>query len=94
MGSVAGSGGYYIACPGRLIFAEPTTITGSIGVLAILANQSSLLNRSDINLYEMKRGRRSLLGSGHRDLPPDDRRFLQDYILKTYDQFIDRVAEG
>lgn len=94
MGNVAGSGGYYIACPGRLIFAEPTTITGSIGVLAILANQASAINRMDVNLYEMKRGERSLLGSAHRDLKPEDRKLIQEYILKTYDQFLDRVAEG
>jgi protease-4 len=94
MGSVAGSGGYYIACPGRLIFADPTTITGSIGVLAILANQASALNRMDVNLFEMKRGERSLLGAGHRDMLPQDRQLIQDYILKIYDQFLDRVAVG
>ena len=93
MGSVAGSGGYYIACPGRLIFAEPTTLTGSIGVLAILANQASALNRMDVNVYEMKRGKRSLLGTGYRDMRPKDRQLIQDYILKVYDQFLDRVAE-
>jgi protease IV len=92
MGTVAGSGGYYIACPGRLIFAQPSTITGSIGVLAILPNQASMLNRRDINITEMKRGERSLLGSGHRDLRPEDRELLQSHILKTYEQFLDRVA--
>ncbi len=94
MGTVAGSGGYYIACPGRLIFAEPTTITGSIGVLAILANQASAYNRMDMNLHEMKRGEKALLGAGHRDMKPEDRKLIQDYVLKTYDQFIDRVADG
>lgn len=94
MGSVAGSGGYYIACPGRLIFAEPTTITGSIGVLAILANQASALNRQDINVYEMKRGARSLFGGGYRDMPPEDREFLQKHILDFYEVFLDRVAAG
>jgi protease-4 len=94
MGTVAGSGGYYIACPGRLIFAEPTTLTGSIGVLAILTNQASALNRRDISLTEMKRGERSLLGSGHRDTRPEDRELLQRHILKVYEQFLDRVAAG
>jgi len=94
MGSVAGSGGYYIACPGRLIFAEPTTITGSIGVLAILANQASALNRQDINVYEMKRGARALFGGGYRDMPPEDREFLQKHILDFYEVFLDRVAAG
>lgn len=94
MGSVAGSGGYYIACPGRLIFADPTTITGSIGVLAILPNQASALNRMDVNVYEMKRGARSLLGSGHRDLSNEDKTVFQNFILDTYEQFLDRVAAG
>jgi protease-4 len=92
MGTVAGSGGYYIACPGRLIFAQPTTITGSIGVLGILPNQASALNRMDVNLMETKRGARSLLGSAHRDLRPEDRAFLQKYINDFYEIFLDRVA--
>jgi len=92
MGTVAGSGGYYIACPGRLIFAHPTTITGSIGVLGIFANYASAYNRRDINLTEMKRGARSLLGAGHRDMLPEDRAFLQKYILDFYEIFLDRVA--
>lgn len=92
MGSVAGSGGYYIACPARLIFAEPTTITGSIGVLGIFANQASALSRSDIKLDEMKRGARATLGSGHCDLKPEDRELIQKYMLDFYEIFLDRVA--
>lgn len=94
MGSVAGSGGYYIAAPARLIFAQPTTITGSIGVIGMLANQASALNRMDVNMHEMKRGERSLLGMGHRDLTPEDRKVIEDLIMDTYEQFLDRVAEG
>lgn len=92
MGSVAGSGGYYIACPARLIFAEPTTITGSIGVLGILPCFASQYNRMDVNLAEMIRGERSLLGYGIRDLKPEDRDFIQQYILDFYEVFLDRVA--
>ncbi|HKQ50184.1 MAG TPA: signal peptide peptidase SppA [Phycisphaerae bacterium] len=92
MGSVAGSGGYYIACPARLIYAEPTTITGSIGVLGILPNQASALSRSDINIDEMKRGQRATLGSGHCDLKPEDRELIQKYMLDFYEIFLDRVA--
>ncbi|RIK68787.1 MAG: signal peptide peptidase SppA [Planctomycetota bacterium] len=94
MGTVAGSGGYYIACPGRLIFAEPTTITGSIGVLTILQNQASAINRSDIDLWEIKRGKRSLFGAGYTDILPEDRDFLQKYLLDFYEIFLDRVAAG
>lgn len=92
MGSVAGSGGYYIACPGRLIYAEPTTITGSIGVLGIFQNQASALSRADIQIDEMKRGKRATLGAGHRGLPAEDRDLIQKYMLDFYEIFLDRVA--
>jgi len=93
MGAVAGSGGYYIACPARRIFAEPTTITGSIGVLGILQSSRSMFNRIDYELAEMKRGERSLLGAPHRELSKPDRDFIQKYIDDFYDVFIDRVAQ-
>lgn len=92
MGSVAGSGGYYIACPARRIFAQPTTITGSIGVLGIFQLAQSQINRMDLDLAEMKRGERSLLGSGHREMAKEDRQFIQDYIDDFYGVFVDRVA--
>ena len=92
MGRVAGSGGYYIACPGRKIFAQPTTITGSIGVLAILESQRSAFNRMDIEIAEMKRGKRATLGAPHRALDEEEVDLLQSYIDDFYDIFIDRVA--
>ena len=94
MGSVAGSGGYYIACPARRIFAQPTTITGSIGVLGVFQSAWSALNRMDYELAEMKRGERSLLGSSHRNLPQADRQFLQDWMNDFYGVFVSRVAQG
>lgn len=92
MGTVAGSGGYYIACPARRIFAQPTTITGSIGVLGILPMAQSMFNRMDYELSEMKRGARSTLGSPHQAMSKEDRQFLQDLINDFYTVFIDRVA--
>ena len=92
MGSVAGSGGYYISCPGRRIFAQPTTITGSIGVLGIFQSAWSQFNRRDYELAEMKRGARSMLGYPHRTLSKQDRAFIQDFIDDFYDIFIERVA--
>ncbi len=94
MGTVAGSGGYYIACPARRIFALPTTITGSIGVLAVLQTAQSALNRLDYELAEMKRGQRAMLGSAHTELPKADRKLIQDYIDDFYKIFVDRVAQG
>lgn len=93
MGSVAGSGGYYIACPARRIFAEPTTITGSIGVLGVLQSARSMFNRIDYELAEMKRGERALLGAPHREVSLADRDFIQKYIDDFYEVFIDRVAQ-
>ncbi len=92
MGSVAGSGGYYIACPARRIFAQPTTITGSIGVLGVMQSARSAINRMDVEVAEMKRGARATLGAGHRELAQEDRAFIQNYMNDFYDVFIDRVA--
>ena len=92
MGTVAGSGGYYIACPARRIFAQPTTITGSIGVLGIFPMAQSMFNRMDYELSEMKRGARSTLGSPHKQMEKEDRQFFQDLVNDFYTVFIDRVA--
>lgn len=93
MGSVAGSGGYYIACPARRIFAQPTTLTGSIGVLGIFQSARSMYNRIDYELAEMKRGERATMGAPNRALSKKDRQFIQDYIDDFYDVFLDRVAQ-
>ncbi|UCG16299.1 MAG: signal peptide peptidase SppA [Phycisphaerales bacterium] len=93
MGSVAGSGGYYIACPGRRIFAQPTTLTGSIGVIAILGSPRSQLNRMDFELAPFERGARSLLGAPDRDLAKEDRAFVQKFLDDFYAVFIERVAQ-
>ncbi len=92
MGSVAGSGGYYIACPARKIFAHPTTITGSIGVLGIFQCAQSLFNRMDYEMAPMERGKRSLLGVPHREMRKEDRAFIQQYIDDFYEIFVERVA--
>ena len=93
MGSVAGSGGYYIACPAARIFAQPTTITGSIGVLGIFQSAWSMYNRMDYELAPMGRGARALLGAPHRPLDKKDRAFIQKYMNDFYGVFIDRVAD-
>jgi protease-4 len=92
MGTVAGSGGYYIACPAARIFAQPTTITGSIGVLGIFQSAWSRYNRMDYEMVPMHRGARALLGAPHRPLDKEDRAFIQKYMNDFYSIFIDRVA--
>ena len=92
MGTVAGSGGYYIACPGRRIFAQPTTITGSIGVLGTFQSARSAFNRRDWEIAEMKRGERANLGAPNRAMEKEDRDFIQSYMNDFYKIFLDRVA--
>jgi len=94
MGSVAGSGGYYIACPARRIFAQPTTITGSLGVIGIHRSARSLINRRDVEVAGIARGDRALLGSPHRNLSKEDRAFLQKHVDGFYTVFLDRVAQS
>jgi len=92
MGYVAGSGGYYISCPAHRIFAQPTTLTGSIGVIGIFQCAWSLYNRMDYEFAEMARGDRALLGAPNRELAEEDRAFIQKYIDDFYAVFIERVA--
>ena len=77
-----------------MIFAQPTTITGSIGVLGIVRSAWSALNRADYNLAFMQRVARALLAEGYRPLPKEDRAFVQKLIDNSYDDFIDDVARG
>lgn len=94
MQTVAGSGGYYIAIPGRLIFAQPTTITGSIGVLATNVSPTGLYNRMDYDWMSVARGKRSMLFFGIDAWDEETVGLIQEYIDAFYEVFMDRVAEG
>jgi protease IV len=94
MGSIAASGGYYIAMPGEKIFAEKTTLTGSIGVYAALPNVSKLANDHGVRLELVKAG--SIKGSGSmlHELTPAERQPWQDMVDQAYDQFLSVVVAG
>jgi protease-4 len=95
MGSVAASGGYYIAAPADVIVAEPNTITGSIGVFGILMNAKELLNNKlGINVETVKFGEYADLGSVDRPLTTAERAIIQRGVDRIYDDFITKVAEG
>jgi protease-4 len=95
MGDVAASGGYYIACAADSIFAQPNTITGSIGVFGLLPNVSKLMNEKlGIHTDGVKIGKYSDLGKIDRALTADEMAIMQKYVDETYDQFISRVAAG
>ncbi len=95
MGDVAASGGYYIAAPATYIFAEPSTITGSIGVFGMYPNARKLLNEHlGITTDTVKLGRYSDLGNASRPFTEDEKIIMQQFIEKVYDDFISRVADG
>ncbi|MCF8429662.1 MAG: signal peptide peptidase SppA [Bacteroidia bacterium] len=95
MGSVAASGGYYIAAPADVIVAEPNTITGSIGVFGLMINAKELLNNKlGINVETVKFGEYADLGSVDRPLTTAERAIIQRGVDRIYDEFITKVAEG
>ena len=94
MGDVAASGGYYIACAADSIFAQPNTITGSIGVFAIIPNMKKFFNNKlGITFDEVKTGKFSEI-SITRPLSDDERLLLQAEINNIYKTFTQKVANG
>ncbi len=94
MGSVAASGGYYIASATEKIFASPATITGSIGVAMQMHNVQELLAKIGIVNAIIKSGHFKDVGSPFRKMTPKEERYLQGVSDEIYDQFIDAVATG
>lgn len=94
MGSLAASGGYYISAPATLIYANPGTITASIGVILKLSNIEALMDKIGIKSYTLKTGEFKDSGSPFRKLSPADRAMLQSVIDNTQEQFVQAVARG
>ena len=94
MGTVAASGGYYIAVAADRIVANPGTLTGSIGVIMELANVEGLLQKVGVESVVVKSGRYKDIGSPFRKMSADDRRVLQALMDDVHSQFIEAVAEG
>lgn len=94
LGSMAASGGYYIACASEKIYANPGTITGSIGVLMQFVNVKDLVEKIGVRGMVVKSGDYKDIGSPVRDMRPEERRLLQGVIDNVHAQFVDAVAEG
>jgi protease IV len=95
MGNVAASGGYYIACAADKIFANPTTITGSIGVLGMIPNlEQTMKNKLGITFDYVQTNENANIFSANRPLTPFQKGIIQEYIEDVYDTFITHVAEG
>ena len=94
LGSVAASGGYYVAVAADRIYASPGTLTGSIGVVMQLANLEGLLKKVGVEYVVVKAGAYKDVGNMARAMTPEERRILQSLLDDVYDQFIGAVAEG
>ncbi|MFN4123271.1 MAG: signal peptide peptidase SppA [Flavobacteriales bacterium] len=95
MGDVAASGGYYIACNSNKIFANPTTITGSIGVFGLLFNAKKMLNEKlGVTIDTVKTSQYADFMSQSRPVTSAEAIIIQNRIEEIYDNFITRVAEG
>jgi protease-4 len=94
LGSVAASGGYYVAAAADRIIANPGTITGSIGVIVEFVQIEDLLKKIGVGFEVLKSGEFKDIGSPHRKLTPEDRAVIQGLIGDIQTQFVNAVAEG
>jgi len=94
MGDSAASGGYYIACPANSIFAEPGTVTGSIGVISGKLNLRGLYDKIGIKKEILKRGRNSDIYTLYSGFNDEQKEIVNRHIQETYQDFVSKVAKG
>jgi protease-4 len=94
LGSVAASGGYYIASAADKIVTNPGTITGSIGVIMEYTNIEEVMDKIGISPVVIKSGKFKDTGSPTRPITDDEKNFLQDFVDKIHSQFVEDVASG
>jgi protease-4 len=92
MDSLAASGGYYVACGGKFLMANETTITGSIGVIIQTLNYEQLFNKVGLASVTFKSGKFKDMLNGARPMTPEERDYVQNFVMKTYDKFLGIVA--
>jgi protease-4 len=94
MGDTAASGGYYIAAPGDAIFAEPSTITGSIGIFAFKVDVRRMLATVGVSVETYRRGAHADLLSPYRPWTDDEKKLIADKIRHLYDLFLATIEGG
>lgn len=94
MGSMATSGGYYVACAAEKIVANPGSLTGSIGVIMHFTNMEDLFKKVGLRASVIKSGRYKDAGSPFRDMTKEERELLQALIDDVHEQFVEAVSEG
>ena len=94
MGALAASGGYYIATAAEKIFANPGTLTGSIGVIMAFSNAKGLMEKIGLQPEIVKAGEYKDIGSPARAMTQKERNLLQSVVTDVHQQFIEAVASG
>ena len=93
MDSLAASGGYYVACGGKYLMASDTTITGSIGVIIQTLNYEQLFNKVGLASVVFKSGKFKDMLNGARPITPEEREYVQGFVMSTYEKFLGIVAK-
>src|SRR3954463_5484280 len=93
MDSVAASGGYYVACGGKYLIANETTITGSIGVIIQTLNYEQLFSKIGLASVVFKSGKFKDMLNGARPITPEEREYVQSFVMGTYEKFLGIVAK-
>jgi protease-4 len=93
MESLAASGGYYVSCGGKYLMANETSITGSIGVIIQTLNYEQLFNKIGLASVVFKSGKFKDMLSGTRPITPEERDYIQSFVMKTYEKFLGIVAK-
>jgi protease-4 len=94
LGTVAASGGYYIASGANLIMANRGTITGSVGVIMQFTNVEGLTKKIGLDFFNLKAGRYKDVGTPFRAMSPEDKAYLQGFLDDIYQQFVSDVAHN
>ena len=94
LGTVAASGGYYIACAADYVLANPGTLTGSIGAIMAFNNMEELAKKIGVKPAVIKSGAFKDSGSPLRSLKPEERKLLQNVVDDVHHQFVEAVSKG
>jgi len=94
MGDLAASAAYYISAPADYIFANPSTTTGSIGVIWTFENRSAYNGKEGIDYYISKSGEFKDMGGSSRGLTDEEKEYADSVVMESYENFVTQVAEG
>src|SRR5208337_268147 len=94
LGTLAASGGYYIACGADLIMANRGTATGSIGVIMQFTNVEGLTKKIGLDFFTLKSGRYKDVGSPFRPMTPEEKEYMQHLLDNIYQQFLSDVSRN